>query len=453
MTESKWTDQYDNDSNTDRALADLAQRLHDADFSASRPIRHELRQKLLRRLDERKTAANQGIRPTRTLSTRRKLAYAVVMLGLLALIVWSVPPLRSFAQDVIRTVGKISITDAPTWAERQIEMMAQGTPLPTFPPVTPDPNWPPRLLSLQEASQEVGFQALAPGYMPSGYTLFEQDVFTGDNGAEVSISYNYEATDTKLGQAEPDGSDFLIIQEMRWRDDAEESDWNVGSADVIDVTVRDQPGVWVEGMVLTIRTNKFVISVPGNMLLWEENGLTFVIQTHSLPLDEVLKVAESLSAHPEEIAAQYRATAEAAAAQISAQIGYPVYQPEQLPDGYGIESCQAATDHGLTLVRTRYRKRNSSDTVDVVQIPLDHPSVEHLWALRDAGQARHAIINGEPAFWVSMLIDPGWLELPPDLDLTRQSALIWQMDGYLFMIQSESLPLDTILRMGGSMVP
>jgi hypothetical protein len=453
MTKPKWTDSLDNDLNADRALADMAQRLRDADFSASRLIRYELRQELLRRINAREASASQPVRPTRTLSARRKLAYAVVMLGLLALIVWSVPPLRSFAQDVIRTVGKISITDKPTWVEQQNEMLAQGTPLPTFTPVTPNSSRSPRLLSLEEASQEAGFQALAPGYVPSGYALSEQAVFTDDDETQVSIFYDDEAMVSKPGPVGPNGRDFLIIQEMRWREGAEASDWSVGSAHVTDVTVRDQPGIWVEGMVSTVRTDQITISAPGNMLLWEENGLTIVIQTHSLPLDEMLKVAESLSAHPEEVAAQYQATAEAAAAQISAQAGYPIYQPEQLPAGYRIESCQAATDHGLTLVRTRYRKSNRSDTVDVVQIPLDHPSVGHLWALRDAGRARHATINGAPAFWVSLLPSLSWLELPPDLDLTTRGALIWQMDGYLFMIQSESLPLDTLLQMGGSMVP
>ncbi len=450
MSEPKWTFPFDNDLNTDRALADLAYQLHDADFSASRPIRHELRQKLLRRIDAQQSAPNPEVRPTNQPSIRRKIAYAAVMLGVLALIVWSVPPLRSFAQDVIRTIGKISITDAPTWAEQQIEMMAQGTPLPTFEPIVSDSVSYPRLLPLTVVSEKAGFQALAPGYVPSGYTLVQQDAFAGDSGAGVTIWYDYSA-DVRPRQAEPQDGDFLIIQEMQWLENAEEWDLNVGAADVIDVTVRGQPGVWVEDMVSGWSTNQGILSLPSNMLLWDENSLTFMIQTHWLPLGEVLKIAESLSAHPEEIAAQYRATAEAAAAQISAQVGYPVYQPEQLPAGYVLESRQAVTDQGLTLVRTRYQRRNSSDTVDVVQIPLGHPSVEHLWALRDAEQARHAIINGEPAFWVSMLIDLTWLELPPGLDLTRRSALIWQMDGYLFMIQSESLPLDTLLRMGGSM--
>ena len=67
MTEPKWTDSLDKDLNADRALADLAQRLRDADFSASRPIRHELRRELLRRIDAREASASQPIRSTNSL--------------------------------------------------------------------------------------------------------------------------------------------------------------------------------------------------------------------------------------------------------------------------------------------------------------------------------------------------------------------------------------------------
>lgn len=457
MTEQKWSSQFDQNLNADQDLAILAQELHDADFSADSPIRHQLREDLLSRIDAREAAPNQEIHPKHNLSIRRKIVYIAAMLGMLALIVWFVPPLRSFAREVIRTIGNISITDEPTWAETQIEKMAQGTPMPTLEPTHTDTVSYPGLLPLTTVSEKAGFQALAPGYVPPGYSLVAQDAFISDSGSGVTIEYDYLAAGVKPGQETLGDSDLLIIHEIEWLVGAEELVLNIGSANVTDVTVRGQPGVWIEGGILGLRAtfyegiNQDLTPIPTNILLWVENGLTFEIQTYRLPLDEVLKIAESLSTDPEKAAAEYQATTEAAAAQISTQVGYPVFQPEQLPADYVLASRLPVTDQGLTLVRTRYRKSNSSDIVDVVQIPLEHPSVEHLWALRNTERAQHATVNGEPAFWVELLIDLTRLELPPELELTRQGTLLWLESGYLFMIQSVSLQLDAMLQIANSM--
>ena len=56
---------------------------------------------------------------------------------------------------------------------------------------------------------------------------------------------------------------------------------------IVDVTVRSQTGVWLPDTT----------SGPAqkNALVWQENGITYSLITDSLPLDEMLKVAESLS--------------------------------------------------------------------------------------------------------------------------------------------------------------
>ena len=52
--------------------------------------------------------------------------------------------------------------------------------------------------------------------------------------------------------------------------------------DIQGVTVRGQPGAWMP------------TGGGKNMLAWEENGLTYMIVSNTLPKGEVLKVAESL---------------------------------------------------------------------------------------------------------------------------------------------------------------
>jgi hypothetical protein len=70
---------------------------------------------------------------------------------------------------------------------------------------------------------------------------------------------------------------------------------------LLDVEVRGVPGFWIEGEphvflyedadgVIQFET----IRLAGNVLLWEENGVTIRIES-ALPLEEVLRIAGSLT--------------------------------------------------------------------------------------------------------------------------------------------------------------
>lgn len=56
--------------------------------------------------------------------------------------------------------------------------------------------------------------------------------------------------------------------------------------EIVDVTVRGQPGVWLPDAV----------NGPAgkNALVWQENDITYSLITDAVPLDELLKVAELL---------------------------------------------------------------------------------------------------------------------------------------------------------------
>jgi hypothetical protein len=69
--------------------------------------------------------------------------------------------------------------------------------------------------------------------------------------------------------------------------------WKVGAGDlktytreqIVGVTVRGRSGVWLPDTPSPD---------DANALVWEENGITYSLISDSLPLDEMLKVAESL---------------------------------------------------------------------------------------------------------------------------------------------------------------
>jgi hypothetical protein len=121
------------------------------------------------------------------------------------------------------------------------------------------------------AGKLAGFTVLSPSYLPFGYTAMS-DWYVTPQGTGTDVTNGYRDT----------GNYFLILNQ-----------WKLGGGDlktyareqIVDVTVRGQPGVWLPDP-----------SVPEGKeaLVWEENGITYSLLSNSLPLDEVLKVAESL---------------------------------------------------------------------------------------------------------------------------------------------------------------
>ncbi len=125
------------------------------------------------------------------------------------------------------------------------------------------------------ASQLTGFPVLAPSYLPDGYGIETSANTSGvwtvihqNGGVRASISYKGQAEDS-----------FLTIEEFKEQTVQSKT---VESPKIVDVTVRSLPGVWLPD------------APRKNILIWEENGLTYLVISHTLSLDEILKVAESL---------------------------------------------------------------------------------------------------------------------------------------------------------------
>jgi hypothetical protein len=123
------------------------------------------------------------------------------------------------------------------------------------------------------ASQLTGFSVLAPAYLPDGYTSKIENALGGweilhENG-EVRASSSFENQDV---------SGFLTIEQFQHLPGQTKT---VESQEITDVTVHGQSGVWIPDH-------------QKHLLVWEENGITYLVISNQLSLEEVLNVAESL---------------------------------------------------------------------------------------------------------------------------------------------------------------
>ncbi len=218
-------------------------------------------------------------------------AAAIIIIGVFL----KVPGLRSFAPDIIREIGGIRISTEPTEAERDAARFNSGTP--TALPPTLEPGVTPvrqaysmRWLTVEQAEAEVGFHAYAPTYVPDGYVLSGRDTWMhdgqpiwGDHRLVVDTSYT------------GGGSSHFVIWQNRYRE-GYVADLPIGDSPVLDVTVRGYAGIWIEqaqrGIGKGAEEEWHTVGV--NILLWEEDGFTFWMQSSTLALDEMLKIAESL---------------------------------------------------------------------------------------------------------------------------------------------------------------
>lgn len=204
-------------------------------------------------------------------------AAATLMLVLLVLVI---PPLNAFAQDILRQIGNLSLTNSPTLAERELNDLQDTT-----------SDTPLVLLTLEEASNQAGFAVLTPSYVPTDFTLVYRVVEESDSAKMVMTTY-------QLARNPKEDQSIWVYQGIV----PDNQEYPVGDAAVVDVTVRGLPGVWVENVVTGVEysaaadhTNGQSTLLRSNFLFWEENGFLFAIQSPVLGLDETLKVAESLN--------------------------------------------------------------------------------------------------------------------------------------------------------------
>lgn len=263
-------------ANENQPLFEVAQRLTETDLSVESKRLGEIRQALIEQAGKLEPA---GEKLPKVVQTRRILGLIAAVLVIAISAVFTVPSLRTFAQDILFQIGVITISNAPTGMDFYL---TEPTPNPSS---TPNPSVEPqvfemRQLSVEEANALIEFTMSTPTYLPAGYRISNRDVWQRNGLNSVTTIYHNAQMNDSLSISQ---TIYGTSHPTQGRE------FPVGEASIIEINVRDVQGAWVEGVTTW---------PPGatlNMLFWQEGEFTFMMQSAKLPLDEMLGIAESLS--------------------------------------------------------------------------------------------------------------------------------------------------------------
>ncbi len=208
--------------------------------------------------------------PMQTESRRNSLLSAAVSLaafGILAAALAFSPSARAFADSILRQFGVGGYIFVQGTAEPTVSPEEQATARAFGKPMLQPAN------DAAAASQLAGFTVLAPSYLPAGYTADNQP-------AEWTVSDEINGMTARIDYHSQAGDDHLMIQELMVRPG--QPNTVLDRPEIQQLTVRGQPGAWMP------------TGGGKNLLAWEENGITYMIVSNTLPNDEVLKIADSL---------------------------------------------------------------------------------------------------------------------------------------------------------------
>lgn len=236
-------------------------------------------------------------------------------LVVLMLVFLAVPPLRTFAQQVVRQIGSVTIMtfDSEPYAVTVDEHGVTVSDIESAESITAD-NLPVAvdevqiavspdkvqmengealtnevielpadamlemlddLLSIAEASDRVGFPAYQPADLPQKYTVDARYVFDMvDTWKEVHTRYISTDDDTTLTLSQQLDDENRELVMMFPKDQPME-----------DVLVNGNPGLWIAGTA----------EIERNELMWEQDGYVFKLSSDGLTQEEMLAIAESVA--------------------------------------------------------------------------------------------------------------------------------------------------------------
>lgn len=265
-------------------FADLARRIASLDVSSASGIRAELKQRLRDQQRRGRTGASAMI----THRLRRHPARALALTFALALaLALGFAPAREALAAALQQFGLIRVTNDPTLAEQLAGQPLGAPPAPTDPTPTPLPA--PIVLSDAAAEQAFGGPVYEPADLPAGLGLLVREVQPGPSGATATAFYTDPATMLDTGPA------FINLTQTTG-DPAQAFDLAVGDAPTAAVTVRGQPGLWVDQAALMFKDDGAgrMTEAGINVLVWSEGANTFVLSSNHFGQPELLQVAESL---------------------------------------------------------------------------------------------------------------------------------------------------------------
>lgn len=249
-------------------LLAVAQNLSAADFSRESRIKESLYVRL-------NTAQS---RLPRAVYWQRRLVTATVSIILLMAVVFTVPPLRTLAQEVINRLQTLSLTNAPSLFEQYL-----NKPVPTPDPANPSIQL--LSISLEQAIAKAGFTPLLPTYLPAGYALTTQDASTNQ------IRLEFQPADRNHSKC----CAVLGLTQIRNRL-SDGTPFPVGDVPIEDVTVRGVAGLWVQNSQtgMTPDENGNLQIMPTSILTWEADGYLFWMSSYDSQTNQPLSKAEML---------------------------------------------------------------------------------------------------------------------------------------------------------------
>jgi hypothetical protein len=186
----------------------------------------------------------------------------------------------TLAQDVLARMGTYIFTDAPSIAEERAGRPHE-TPLPDELVTAPG------RLTVERASERVGFSVLVPTYLPAGYEEVGRNVAQDDQVSQVITWFSRHAYSGI--------PDFFDLAQQRWLIERSLT-WAIGEAEPQTVNVGGVEGLYNPDAPIGLRVSDDLPSegITLNMLIWEEEDFTFMVRNQTLEFDELLAIAESL---------------------------------------------------------------------------------------------------------------------------------------------------------------
>lgn len=308
-TEQEWAERFDQDVQTllssggltsqnhidlpqdyQEALV-VAQHLGETEVAHLSRVRYSLRQKLTRTVDRREVWTNaqqQGIHPMKTsLFDKLPARSVVIVLAFLAVTIslsLTIQPVGALASQILGKVGLFNFTNEQAipdeWiGQKNFNNVSDATPMPVKDL---------RGISKEEAERQAGFALLTPSYLPDCFTLNTRSILIDQATPTVTTVYLCH------GQTIYDDV-FLYMNQSRPGNEPK-FDFQIGDAQPVEVVVRGYEGLWIEQAPIGVTTNREGATelMPVNMLVWEEDGFYFQLQSNQLAKEEMMKVAEAL---------------------------------------------------------------------------------------------------------------------------------------------------------------
>ncbi|MCD4753430.1 MAG: zf-HC2 domain-containing protein [Anaerolineaceae bacterium] len=199
------------------------------------------------------------------------------------------PPTHALALEILARFESVIITNAPT----NVESVQNPTPTSVGQPTSTPMSTPLRVLTIEEANEEAGFEILSPTYLPAGYQLIGRGAHHAEAVVSVGTTYAMVGTTYDPTYGLEDGTPTIRLIQNQYVSEFT-GEFSVGDAPSTQVEVRGQTGLWIEqAEVGCCDEDRNVILA--NLLIWEEGDFLVDLRSDDLPLEEMLRIAESLS--------------------------------------------------------------------------------------------------------------------------------------------------------------